>query len=29
LVALCNAMDTPVQTFGEKSYGGELTVLKG
>jgi Protein of unknown function (DUF1552) len=29
LVALCNAMGTPVATFGEKSYGGELTVLKG
>jgi Protein of unknown function (DUF1552) len=29
LVALCNAMDTPVATFGEKSYGGELTALKG
>ena len=29
LVALCNAMDTPVTTFGEASYGGELTVLKG
>jgi hypothetical protein len=29
LVALCNAMGTPVTTFGEASYGGELTVLKG
>jgi len=29
LVALCNAMGTPVSTFGEASYGGELTVLKG
>ncbi len=29
LVALCNAMGAPVTTFGEKSYGGELTVLKG
>lgn len=29
LVALCNAMDTPVTTFGETSYGGELTALKG
>src|SRR3954471_22174537 len=29
LVALCNAMDTPVTTFGEASYGGELTALKG
>ena len=29
LVALCNAMDTPVSTFGEAVYGGELTVLKG
>jgi hypothetical protein len=29
LVALCNAMGTPVTTFGETSYGGELTVLKG
>ncbi|MDP9152132.1 MAG: DUF1552 domain-containing protein [Myxococcota bacterium] len=29
LVALCNAMGTPVATFGEPSYGGELTVLKG
>lgn len=29
LVALCNAMGTPVTSFGEKSYGGELTVLKG
>jgi hypothetical protein len=29
LVALCNAMDTPVTTFGEPSYGGELTALKG
>jgi Protein of unknown function (DUF1552) len=28
LVALCNAMGTPVTTFGEASYGGELTVLK-
>ena len=29
LVALCNAMGTPVTTFGETKYGGELTVLKG
>jgi Protein of unknown function (DUF1552) len=29
LVALCNAMGTPVTTFGEASYGGELAVLKG
>ena len=29
LVALCNAMGTPVTTFGEPSYGGELTALKG
>jgi hypothetical protein len=29
LVALCNAMGTPVSTFGQASYGGELTVLKG
>jgi Protein of unknown function (DUF1552) len=29
LVALCNAMGTPVSTFGEASYGGELAVLKG
>jgi hypothetical protein len=29
LVALCNAMGAPVTTFGEASYGGELTVLKG
>ena len=29
LVALCNAMGAPVTTFGESSYGGELTVLKG
>jgi len=28
LVALCNAMGTPVQSFGEASYGGELSVLK-
>jgi hypothetical protein len=29
LVALCNAMGTPVATFGQASYGGELTTLKG
>jgi len=29
LVALCNAMGTPVDSFGEASYGGELAVLKG
>lgn len=29
LIALCNAMGTPVTTFGQTSYGGELTVLKG
>ena len=29
LVGLCNAMGTPVSTFGEASYGGELTALKG
>jgi len=29
LVALCNAMGTPVSTYGEPIYGGELTVLKG
>ena len=29
LVALCNAMDTPVATFGETRYGGELTALRG
>jgi hypothetical protein len=28
LVALCNAMGTPVTTFGEAQYGGELAVLK-
>jgi hypothetical protein len=28
LVSLCNAMGTPVTTFGETSYGGELTALK-
>jgi len=29
LVSLCNAMGTPVATFGEPRYGGELAVLKG
>lgn len=29
LVALCNAMGTPVDTFGAAMYGGELAVLKG
>jgi Protein of unknown function (DUF1552) len=29
LVAICNAMGTPVQTFGAAMYGGELAVLKG
>ena len=29
LVALCNAMGAPVQTFGAAMYGGELAVLKG
>lgn len=29
LVSLCNAMDFPVATFGQASYGGELTALKG
>jgi hypothetical protein len=29
LVSLCNAMGTPVTSFGQASYGGELTVLKG
>lgn len=29
LVGLCNAMGTPVDTFGEASYGGELAGLKG
>jgi hypothetical protein len=29
LVSLCNAMGTPVATFGEPRYGGELGVLKG
>jgi len=30
LVALCDAMGTPTPsgTFGEPTYGGELTVLK-
>jgi hypothetical protein len=28
LVALCNAMGTPVQTFGYAPYGGELSVLR-
>ena len=28
LVALCNAMGTPVTTFGEASYGGELAGLR-
>jgi hypothetical protein len=28
LVTLCNALGTPVQTFGETRYGGELTELK-
>ena len=28
LVALCNAMGTPVQTFGEPTYGGELSALR-
>ena len=28
LVALCNAMGTPVATFGQASYGGEMTSLK-
>ena len=28
LVALCNAMGTPVSTFGYAPYGGELSVLK-
>jgi hypothetical protein len=29
LVAICNAMGAPVDTFGAAMYGGELTVLKG
>ena len=29
LVALCNAMGAPTQTFGYAPYGGELGVLKG
>jgi hypothetical protein len=29
LVSLCNAMGTPVATFGEPRYGGELAALKG
>jgi hypothetical protein len=29
LVSLCNAMGTPVATFGEPRYGGELVALKG
>ena len=28
LVALCNAMGTPTQTFGYAPYGGELSVLR-
>jgi Protein of unknown function (DUF1552) len=28
LVSLCNAMGTPVSTFGEARYGGQLSVLK-
>jgi hypothetical protein len=28
LVSLCNAMGTPVSTFGEARYGGELNALK-
>jgi hypothetical protein len=29
LVSLANAMDVPVETFGERQYGGELTELRG
>lgn len=29
LAAMCNAMDCPVEWYGEKDYGGELTLLKG
>ncbi len=29
LVSIANAMDVPTATFGEASYGGELTALKG
>jgi Protein of unknown function (DUF1552) len=29
LVSLCDAMGTPVATFGEPRYGGELAALKG
>ena len=29
LASLCNAMDVPVETFGDKDYGGELTLLRG
>ncbi|MBC8073300.1 MAG: DUF1552 domain-containing protein [Deltaproteobacteria bacterium] len=29
LVALCNAMGMPVETFGDPEYGGELTRLRG
>lgn len=29
LASLCNAMGTPVSSFGQAGYGGELTVLKG
>lgn len=29
LIAIANALGVPTTTFGEASYGGELTVLKG
>jgi len=29
LVAVCNAMGAPVDTFGSAAYGGELAVLRG
>ena len=29
LIAICNAMGVPTQTFGSASYGGELAILKG
>ncbi len=29
LVGLCNAMDVPVETFGDPKYGGELAGLRG
>jgi hypothetical protein len=29
LVALCNAMGVPTETYGDAHYGGELTALRG